>query len=148
MLVGMKKKIIIGALCIVGFSAWYLFGFWSVIHKSAPKPGSDPYASKQAVVEKLVIDPNALYPVMRVIDGDTFVAKIDGQEVTVRVLGENAPETVKPKAPVECYGPEASEEDKFLLNGRSVHLEIDPTRTKSISTAGSWPMSIATTAYS
>ena len=65
-------------------------------------------------MQKLAIDPDALYPVIRVIDGDTLVAKIGDTAVTVRVLGENAPETVKPHSPVECYGPEASEEDKSI----------------------------------
>jgi len=46
--------------------------------------------------------------VERVVDGDTFVARRDGRRVRVRLIGIDAPESVKPDSPVECYGPEAS----------------------------------------
>jgi micrococcal nuclease len=46
--------------------------------------------------------------VVRVVDGDTFIARRDGHEVRVRLIGVNAPESVKPDSPGECYGPEAS----------------------------------------
>jgi micrococcal nuclease len=46
--------------------------------------------------------------VERVVDGDTFVAVRDGRRVRVRLIGVDAPESVKPDAPVECYGREAS----------------------------------------
>jgi endonuclease YncB( thermonuclease family) len=125
------RRIAIGSFCLIGFAAWYAFGFWSVIHpKKFNDDNSQSYAAKQAMIKKLVIDPNTLYPVVRVVDGDTFIAKLGGQDISVRVLGENAPETVKPHAPVECYGPEASEEDKSILTGHSVYLEVDPTQDK------------------
>ncbi|MBI5087957.1 MAG: nuclease, partial [Actinobacteria bacterium] len=44
----------------------------------------------------------------RVVDGDTVVADFDGRRETVRLIGIDTPETVKPDAPVECFGPEAS----------------------------------------
>jgi len=68
----------------------------------------------------------ACYAVTRVVDGDTF--KIDagaGKDDTVRLLGVDTPETVKPDAPVEPYGPEASDFAKRLLTGRTVCLETD-----------------------
>lgn len=78
---------------------------------------------------KLVqIDPNAYYKVTSVIDGDTFQADVNGKIITVRVLGINTPETVDPKKPVECYGPEASAEAKELLTGRKVRLVANPNR--------------------
>jgi len=46
--------------------------------------------------------------VVRVVDGDTFLARRHGRELRVRLIGVDAPESVKPDAPVECYGPEAS----------------------------------------
>jgi micrococcal nuclease len=46
--------------------------------------------------------------VTRVVDGDTFLARRDGHALRVRLIGIDAPESVKPDAPVECYGPEAS----------------------------------------
>jgi micrococcal nuclease len=78
----------------------------------------------------VAIDPNAYYKVMNVIDGDTFQASIDGKIITVRVLGINTPETVDPRKPVECYGPEASAEGKELLAGAEVRLEFNPNREK------------------
>lgn len=47
--------------------------------------------------------------ITRVVDGDTIVVRFaDGQEETIRLLDVDTPETVKPNAPVECFGPEAS----------------------------------------
>ena len=46
--------------------------------------------------------------VERVVDGDTFIARRDGRSLRVRLIGVNAPESVKPGAPVECFGPESS----------------------------------------
>ena len=72
------------------------------------------------------IDPKKPYPVSQVVDGDTFKALISGHSITIRLLGVNAPETVKPNAPVECYGPEASTEMKSLLTGKNVLLALNP----------------------
>ncbi len=46
--------------------------------------------------------------VERVVDGDTFIAVRLGERLRVRLIGVDAPESVKPGAPVECWGPEAS----------------------------------------
>lgn len=62
--------------------------------------------------------------VVRVIDGDTF--EIEGGE-RVRLIGIDTPESVKPNAPVECYGKEASEYLKSLVEGKMVRLERDRT---------------------
>jgi micrococcal nuclease len=64
--------------------------------------------------------------VVHVVDGDTIaVALRDGRRETVRVLGVDTPETVKPGTPVQCYGPEASRYTKSRLTGRAVRLELD-----------------------
>ncbi len=77
---------------------------------------------------EVAIDPARYYKVTYVVDGDTFKASVNGREITVRVLGINTPETVDPRKPVECYGPEASVEGKLLLAGRSVELKLNPDR--------------------
>ena len=85
------------------------------------------YRSYRASVA-VVIDPKSLYQVTKVVDGDTFKAEVGTHEITVRVLGINTPETVDPRKPVECFGPEASAEAKSLLTGRSVRLQLNPDR--------------------
>ena len=71
-------------------------------------------------------DVEANATVERVVDGDTIVVDIDGHRETVRLIGINTPETVKPNSPVECYGPEASKRTKELLPpGTPVRLERD-----------------------
>jgi micrococcal nuclease len=71
-----------------------------------------------------VVEANAT--IVRVVDGDTVVADIDGHRETIRLIGIDTPETVKPDSPIECYGPEASAFTKRLLpEGTSVRLERD-----------------------
>jgi micrococcal nuclease len=70
-----------------------------------------------------------IFSVVRVIDGDTIVVLVGGKNETVRLLGINTPETVDPRKSVECFGPEASEETKSLLNNRQVLLQNDPTQS-------------------
>lgn len=64
--------------------------------------------------------------VKRVVDGDTVVLAFGNTEETVRLIGIDTPETVKPNSPVECFGPEASERTKTLLPaGTKVRVERD-----------------------
>jgi micrococcal nuclease len=60
--------------------------------------------------------------VVEVVDGDTFEAVTAGgaEPVTVRVIGVDTPETVKPGVPVRCYGPQASAFAKRLLPAGTV----------------------------
>src|SRR5436190_3665552 len=66
--------------------------------------------------------------VVRVVDGDTIVASIDGQDEYVRYIGVDTPETVKPDTPVQCYGPQASAENHRLVEGTTVRLVFDSER--------------------
>jgi micrococcal nuclease len=63
--------------------------------------------------------------VTRVVDGDTVHVLLDGNDVTVRLIGIDTPETVAPGRPVECYGPEASRFTTERLTGKDVRLEFD-----------------------
>ena len=74
------------------------------------------------------VDPQALYEVTKVTDGDTFQAAVGDTKVTVRMLGIDTPETVDPRKTVQCFGKEASNETKGLLSNHSVKLETDPTQ--------------------
>jgi micrococcal nuclease len=67
--------------------------------------------------------------VSRVVDGDTIhVTDAGGARVKVRVLGIDTPETVDPRKPVQCWGPEASAWAKATLAGKHVTLVTDPTQ--------------------
>jgi micrococcal nuclease len=64
--------------------------------------------------------------VVRAVDGDTIIVEGgDGRIEDVRLLGIDTPETVDPRRPVGCYGPEASAFTKHLVTGRRVTLRYD-----------------------
>jgi micrococcal nuclease len=63
--------------------------------------------------------------VVRAVDGDTIEVKIAGRSHTVRYIGVDTPETVKPATPVQCYGKEASAYNKTLVAGKAVRLVKD-----------------------
>jgi micrococcal nuclease len=67
-------------------------------------------------------------PVARVVDGDTFEARIGGEVEDVRLIGVDTPETVKPGTPVQCFGPQASRFAHELLEGRTVRLVFGEER--------------------
>lgn len=110
------SSIALGVVCIIGLIIWGSFALHAY--------------------SEVVIDPDAYYLVESVVDGDTFkvdvgasnVGSSDSQVITVRVLGINTPETVDPRRPVQCYGPEASKEAKSLLGGHKVKLTFSPNR--------------------
>ncbi|MDN5898761.1 MAG: thermonuclease family protein [Brachybacterium sp.] len=67
--------------------------------------------------------------VVRVVDGDTLIALVDGEETTIRLLNIDTPETKDPDEPVQCLGPEAAE---FLTErlpaGTLIDLDYDEER--------------------
>ena len=67
--------------------------------------------------------------VTHVVDGDTVdVTMQDGGEETVRYIGIDTPETVKPDTPVQCGGPQAHAVNERLVGGRTVVLRFDAER--------------------
>jgi micrococcal nuclease len=67
--------------------------------------------------------------VTRVVDGDTIDVVIAGATYRVRYIGVDTPETVDPRRPVGCYGREASERNRQLVEGKTVGLEKDVSET-------------------
>jgi micrococcal nuclease len=64
--------------------------------------------------------------VVRVVDGDTIVVRLDGADERVRLIGIDTPESVDPRTPVECFGKEASDHAASLLpRGTAVRLVRD-----------------------
>ncbi len=74
------------------------------------------------------INSEELYQVANVLDGDTFEVKIGKSIWKVRMMGIDTPETLDPRKPVQCYGKEASENTKKMLDKVSVRLGIDSTQ--------------------
>jgi len=74
--------------------------------------------------------PEGYYQVTQVVDGDTFKVDIDGKNQTVRLLAIDTPETVDPRKPVQCFGVEASNHLKSLLQNQSVRFEYDSLQNK------------------
>ena len=96
-----KKAIVIIIIAAIA----YIFGGESVFNFSGNEAGNQDFV--QAVI-------------VRAVDGDTAVVKVDGQERRVRFLGVDTPETVHPNKPVQYYGKEASSYTKESLNGKRV----------------------------
>jgi len=71
---------------------------------------------------------NKSYPVTGVVDGDTIKITYEGVEETVLLIGIDTPETVHPSKPVECFGEEASNKMKDLVEGKSVFIMFDNTQ--------------------
>ena len=117
--------------CIIVL-AGYLAGSAGVNDADAPakarKTTVKTSGSSDAANALLSLDREELYPVTKVVDGDTISVHIDDADVTVRLIGVNTPETVDPRKTVECFGKEASAYSAKLLEGASVSLELDPTQ--------------------
>ncbi len=62
--------------------------------------------------------------VTRVVDGDTIKVALGGRAQTVRYIGMDTPETVKPNTPVQCFGKSASAENQHLVAGKRVALAL------------------------
>lgn len=89
-------------------------------------PSLVPHDAPVVLPHKRVIDKTkptlGVVRLSRVIDGDTI--EIEGGE-RVRYIGMNTPETVDPRRPVQCFGKEASNKNKELVEGKNVRLEKD-----------------------
>src|SRR5438034_11692503 len=63
--------------------------------------------------------------VTRVVDGDTIHVNLGGRDETVRYIGMDTPESVKPGTPVQCYAEAASHRNQRLVDGQRVALRLD-----------------------
>jgi micrococcal nuclease len=82
--------------------------------------GGDAPASAAAAAEGRVV---------RVVDGDTVIVRLDGEARRVRLLGVDAPESVTPDRPVECWGPQAAAAARRLMpEGAAVTVATDPSQ--------------------
>ena len=66
---------------------------------------------------------------VRIVDGDTLIANIDGKEEYVRLILVDTPETKHPKQPVQPFGPEASAFMEQTYKGSDIiQLEYGPEK--------------------
>jgi len=94
------------------------------------KANETPPAEMTQVEEEKLVEPEIVqineYLVTKVIDGDTI--EIEGGQ-RIRYIGIDTPETVNPNSPVECFGKEASNKNKELIEGKMIKLEKDVSET-------------------
>lgn len=67
--------------------------------------------------------------VIGVRDGDTIEVDIGGSKKVVRYIGVDTPESVDPRRAVECFGKEASNINRSLVENQIVQLEKDVSET-------------------
>ena len=103
------------------------FSMPGALWKPSLPPTPDLDSANRVVVD--IPENAAPAEVNRVVDGDTIEVILDGQTYKVRYIGVNTPETVKPNAPVEWMGPEASQANKEMVSGQTVYLEKDVSET-------------------
>ena len=94
----------LGSVVLLLIAAAVLLRPWEQL----ARPGDDP--------------PGAQAYVVRAVDGDTIEARIDGVLEDVRYIGVDTPETVKPGAPVQCFGHRASDFNRHLAEHRRARL--------------------------
>lgn len=120
-----SKKILIILTIILIFLLGVGIGFWwGRNYSSFPDSNSGNAGNNAQEKSAKGGDFVGEYKVSRVIDGDTI--EIEGGE-RVRYIGIDTPETVDPRKPVQCFGVEASNKNKELVEGKTVRLEKDVT---------------------
>ena len=121
------SSIVVTILVIGVLFALRQMGYWP----PSDTPTNDaPGKNAPADLDTLPAPEEGEYEVVRVVDGDTFIVwsvDADGQrdQVRVRLLGIDTPETVKEDTAVQAWGPEASEFTKKFLAGGHVRLQFD-----------------------
>lgn len=83
------------------------------------------YIKSQPELNKTLASPDE-YQVQKVVDGDTIEIFRYGKTEKVRLIGVDTPETLDPRKAVQCFGKEASDNTKHLLEGQKVRIETDP----------------------
>ncbi|WP_209560210.1 thermonuclease family protein [Frigoribacterium sp. PvP032] len=123
-------------LAVVAVGAVVVIAFPQLLDGGSPD-GSSGSAGTSASTGATASVPSSVPPaavaatVERVVDGDTVivVTAADGARERLRLIGVDTPETVKPDAPVDCFGPEASAFTTDALPvGSTVWLEDDASQ--------------------
>ncbi len=98
--------------------------------KTVPTPlVPTPHASTTPPAAQKESPKVSLYKVVKVIDGDTVTIQKNGETVTLRLIGLDAPEsTTLRKGVIECFGDKATERARELLSEKSISIETDSSQ--------------------
>ena len=108
---------------IVPIKLLFLLGlFAAVAHEADSAPFQRARAGISEQSRESRDETSAKRLVVRVIDGDTIVV---GPNEKVRLIGVDTPETVHPKNTVQCFGQEAKEFTRSMVERRSIRLVLD-----------------------
>jgi micrococcal nuclease len=109
MIVRVKILFLLGLLTITALEAG------STSHQAARVGIFEPSReSRKAIPEKRLV--------IRVIDGDTIVVTPNEK---VRLIGVDTPETVHPNKAVQCFGKDAKEFTRRMVESKSIRLVFD-----------------------
>lgn len=131
-----RNSLVLSLISLIGFLVSGYFFYQGIIDSSGniiverspiPTPSSKADILGESSLATASADKS--YRVSSVVDGDTIEVEIDGQKKKLRYIGINTPETVDPRKGVECFGKEASQENKNLVLGKEVFLDKDISDT-------------------
>lgn len=109
-------------------SALFLTGIAAICCFSCDYQSAPVYVSSES--EQPVATLYGLYDVVRVVDGDTIIVSIGGEDTRIRFIGVDTPESVNPDESLNTeQGAIAADFTKELLTGQQVYLEYDKERT-------------------
>jgi len=118
----MNKRAFSTVLAFLFFFGYLLYGYMNNTIPGHPMPSPRPTWESTSSATRTATPSGEMARVARVVDGDTVELET-GEKV--RYIGMNTPETVDPRKSVECFGKEASDKNKELVEGQDVLLERD-----------------------
>jgi micrococcal nuclease len=102
-------------LLLLGLFAAPVLGTGSTTDQETRLGSSEQFKeSRNPIAEKRLV--------IRVIDGDTIVVSPNEK---VRLIGVDAPETVHPKRTAQCFGKDATEFTRSLVERQTIRLVLD-----------------------
>ena len=113
-------------LVVSGLSSYYSKAINNTRTVALASPIASPEPSMKVLGASAIGDEAV---VTKVVDGDTIEVQINERVAKVRYIGIDTPETVDPHRPVGCFGKEASNKNKELVEGKHVLLIKDVSET-------------------
>lgn len=118
----MKKKMFVSLFLLLGASVFFLANNAKEDVPIKEKQVEASLGTKKTRIHRMKNDESILFLVARAVDGDTIELE-NGEKV--RYIGVDTPETKHPKKAVQCFGKEAHEKNKELVEGKYIRLERD-----------------------